>query len=156
MAPLRFEQIDSTERFGIAESLRQILSRWVHMTRDQAGTPTSAQLEALRILHNEGASSIAALAHRRSVKHQSMRLSIEQLAAGQTILKSADPNGHRNRIVRTTAKGRSLLRQQQRARALWIAQLLQACSAEEVNQVIAAIDVLERLLDRVPKNVKHA
>ncbi|WP_396272840.1 MarR family winged helix-turn-helix transcriptional regulator [Granulicella arctica] len=127
-----------------------MISRWVRTTRDQAGTPTSAQLETLSLLQNEGPASIAALARRRWVKHQSMRLLVEQLAAEETILKTSDPQDRRSQIVSLTAKGRSLLRQEQRVRALWIAQVLQQnCSTDDLIQVVAAIDTLDRVLQTI-------
>ncbi|MBB5059296.1 DNA-binding MarR family transcriptional regulator [Granulicella aggregans] len=135
---------------GTAERLRRILSQWVRVTRDQTGTPTTAQLETLWLLDNGGPASIATLADRRSVKHQSMRLVIEQLLIEKTALKKTDPQDRRNQIVSITSKGRSLVRQEQRTRALWIGGLLQTCTTEELGHVIAAIDTLERLLDRAP------
>jgi DNA-binding MarR family transcriptional regulator len=153
MSDLRPTQNVSKEMLSIADRLRQLISRWVRITRDQAGTPTSVQVETLRILNNEGPASIATLAHQRAVKHQSMRVVVEQLAMEGTIVKSADPTDRRNQIVSITGKGRSLLRQERRSRALWIAQLLQqSCTSDEVAQVIAAMDTLERILAKAPKN----
>lgn len=137
----------------VAERFRRILSQWVRTTRDQTATPTTAQLETLWLLDNGGSASISALAHRRSVKHQSMRLVVEQLAIEETVLKKTDPEDRRNQIVSITGKGRSLVRQEQRTRALWIAGLLQTCTPEEVDQLMAAISTLERLLDKAPRRV---
>ena len=134
------------EAFKIAERLRELLSRWIHTTRDQAGTPGSAKVDTLRLLYDRGPATIAALAENRTVKHQSMRLVIAKLADDEAVRKSIDPRDRRNQVVSITAKGRSILKQEQRFRALWIAKILHGCTAEESAQVIAAMDILETLL----------
>ncbi len=135
------------EVLDVAERLRVILSQWVRTTRDQTGTPSSAKIETLRLLQNEGSATIAALAQRRAVKHQSMRLVIEQLALEGTVRKNTDPVDRRNQIVSITKSGRSTLKEEQRLRVEWIAQLLHGRGSKEVNQVIVALNTLEKLLD---------
>jgi DNA-binding MarR family transcriptional regulator len=78
-----------------------------------------------------------------------MRLVIEQLRVEGKVLKNVDSQDRRSQIVSITPKGRAVLKAGQRARALWIARFLQCgCSSGEMDQVITAIDTLERLLDK--------
>ena len=141
----------SPEILGVADQLRHLLSRWVHTTREQAGTPTSARLETLRLLQEHGPSPIAALAQRRSVKHQSMRLVVEQLVSEGAVTKEVDETDRRNQRVSITRKGLSDLEREQRVRTEWIAQLLESCNAAETDQIVRAMNTLESLLNRSSK-----
>jgi len=143
----------SQETLRTAEDLRHLLSRWVRATREQTGTPSSASIETLRILHDEGPAPIVTLADRRLVKHQSMRSVVEQLATEKMVQKIVDTSDRRNQIVSITEKGRAVLKKEQSIRARWIAQLLKGCSSEEMDQVLAAMSTLERLLDKAPSKV---
>ena len=117
MAVSPHKQIAATEVLEVAEHLRVVLSRWVRTTRDQTGTPSSAKLETLRLLQDEGAMPIAALARRRAVKHQSMRLVTEQLAEEGEVSKQTDPDDRRNQSIGITEKGRATVKEAQRVRA---------------------------------------
>ena len=75
-----------------------------------------------------------------------MRLVVEQLVNVGAVAKREDPSDRRNLIVEITAAGRSMLGKDQQLRTVWIAQLLQDCTAAEIEQVSAAMQVLERLL----------
>lgn len=136
------------DRHEIAEQLRAVLSHWVRTTRDQAGTPSSAKIETLRLLQDEGSVSIAVLALRRGVKHQSMRLIVEQLAAEAAVSKTPDAEDRRNQIVSITKRGRSLLKAEQQVRTEWIANLLEDCTSDELQEVAVALGTLEQLLRR--------
>ncbi|MGI4831793.1 MAG: MarR family winged helix-turn-helix transcriptional regulator [Janthinobacterium lividum] len=134
------------EALHLAEGLREVLSHWVRTTRDRAGTPSTAKIETLRLLQDSGPLTIAALAQRRLVKHQSMRLVIEQLAMEGTITKSVDPHDRRSQMVRITEKGQAVIQHDQRSRTAWIATLVEACSTAEQQQIAVAICTLEHLL----------
>ena len=132
----------------VAEHLRVVLSRWVRTTRDQARTPSSAKIETLRVLQDDGPATIVTLAHKRYVKHQSMRLVVEQLATEGAVNKDTDPADRRHQIVSITDNGRLTLKEDQRIRVRWIAQLLQGCTTKEVDEVVRALHTLEGLLEK--------
>lgn len=98
------------------------------------------------MLQVEGPLSIALLAQRRLVKHQSMRLVVEQLVFERAAEKETDPTDRRSQLVRITDEGRSLIKKEQRSRTEWIAKLVGACSPAEQERVLAAIHTLEELL----------
>lgn len=147
-ASSKTSRIARTQRLRIAEHLRVVLSHWVRATRDQAGTPSSAKIETLRLLKDAGPLTIAMLAQRRAVKHQSMRLVVEQLAAEGAVSKAVDPGDRRNQIVSITNSGQTLLKAEQQVRTEWIAGLLQGCTSDELHEVAAALGTLEKLLER--------
>jgi DNA-binding MarR family transcriptional regulator len=132
-----------------AEMLRQVISRWVHTTRDQAGTPSSARVETMVLLERDGPASIVRLAQHRSVRHQSMQLVIAQLENEGAVRKTTDPSDRRSQLISITAKGKRLLRDARQARVVWIARLLQArCTSQDLEDLQRAIAVLERIIDQ--------
>ena len=103
-------------------------------------------MEALAMLDNDGAMSVAALAARRAVKHQSMRLLVGQLADDGLVVREADPGDRRSRTIHITGAGRQLLSRSRGSRASSIASRLQErLSPHERNVIREAIALLKRL-----------
>ncbi len=132
----------------LAETLREAIGRFVRVIRLDASTPSDARMEALAMLDNDGAMSVAALAARRGVKHQSMRLLVGQLADDGLVVREADPGDRRSRTVHVTEAGRQLLSRSRGSRASSIASRLQErLSPHERDVVREAIALLKRLGD---------
>ncbi len=90
--------------------------------------------------------STAALAERRNVKHQSMRLVVAQLKAEGLIDLTADPRDRRSQVVTLTPRGRAALINDHRTRAEWIAAVLRSqATAQERQTLDAAAAVLNRI-----------
>ena len=130
----------------LAESLREAIGRFVRVIRFDASTPSDARMEVLAILDNNGAMSVAALAARRAVRHQSMRLLVGQLADDGLVVGEADPDDRRSRTIHVTEAGRHLLSRSRGSRASSIASRLQErLSPHERDVVREAIALLKRL-----------
>lgn len=130
----------------LAENLREAIGRFVRVIRLDASTPSDARMEALAILDNDGAMSVAALAARRVVKHQSMRLLVGQLADDGLVVSEADPGDRRSRTIHVTEAGRQLLSRSRGSRASSIASRLQErLSPHERDVIREAIALLKRL-----------
>lgn len=131
---------------ALAERMRQALGDFARATRAQADTPSTARAETLGLLDREGAMSTAALAEKRNVKHQSMRLVLAQLEEGGLIERSANTHDRRSQLVALTAQGRAALLGDRRARAEWIAQALRdQLTAEERHALETTVAVLTRI-----------
>lgn len=138
------------DMLAFAEELRQVIGRFVRTARSHAGTPSSAQSETLGFLDRDGPMSIAAMAHRRNVKHQSMRLVLAQLEAEGLVSLAPDPGDRRGRLIAMTEEGRAALEAGRRARAAWIAQALREhVTAGERRMLGEALGVLERIVEAV-------
>ncbi len=130
----------------LAENLREAIGRLVRVIRLDASTPSDARMEALAILDDDGAMSVAALAARRVVKHQSMRLLVGQLADDGLVVRQADPGDRRSQTIHVTEAGRQLLSQSRGSRASSIASRLQERLSPHEREVIRdAIALLKRL-----------
>ncbi|WP_109366527.1 MarR family transcriptional regulator [Ochrobactrum soli] len=130
----------------LAERLRATLSRFVRNVRSQADTPTTSQSEALLLLEQSGPLSIADLATRRNVRHQSMRLVSSQLEAEGLVRRMPNPADRRSQLLSLTEKGRESLSRSREARTLKIATLIDERLTDEERRVLeVAIHIIDRL-----------
>lgn len=130
----------------LAETLRVAVSKFVRGIKTQANTPTTSQSETLSLLDRAGPLSVAELADRRNVKHQSMRLVAGQLEAGGLISKMPNPADGRSQLLSITHKGEKMLSRGREARTLQIANLIdERLSGKDRQTLEAAIRIIERL-----------
>ncbi|WP_203309696.1 MarR family winged helix-turn-helix transcriptional regulator [Sphingomonas beigongshangi] len=132
----------------LAEALRQSVSAFVRTVRQRTCTVKSAQSETLDLLERLGSMNVAALADRRGVTHQTMRLVVAGLEAEGSVRQRADPADRRSRLVSITSEGQRILARARENRAAYIADAIRGMlSAEERRQLQAAIPILDRLSD---------
>lgn len=130
----------------LAEHLRATLGRFVRGVKTQANTPTTSQSETLALLDREGPLSVAELADRRNVRHQSMRLVAAQLETQGLVGKTPNPADGRSQHLTITGSGRAELSRARQARTAQIAGLIEErLSAEDRRVLEAAIRIIERL-----------
>ena len=131
----------------LAENLRQAVGKFVRGIRSQAKTPTTSQSETLDILDCNGPTSIADLAGRRNVRHQSMRLVVGQLERRGLISKTRNPTDARSQLLSLTEKGRHTLSQAREARTREIAALIDTRLSEQERRTLRdAITIIERMV----------
>lgn len=131
----------------VAEALRSIIGNLVRKVRGEAQTPSSAQSETLGFIDRNGPASISEMAAWRHVRHQSMRLVIDQLEMQGLVDRAPDPADGRKQLITLTREGRCALESQRNQRSQWLAdQLRQKTSAAELDTLGAAIQILERLV----------
>lgn len=131
---------------ALAEDLRATLGRFVRSVRTQANTPTTSQSETLSLLDRAGPLTVAELAERRNVRHQSMRLVAGQLETEGLISKMPNPADRRSQLLSITDNGRAELSRAREARTSQIANLIEERLSEEDRRTLAtAIRIVERL-----------
>ena len=132
----------------LAEDLRQSVSAFVRAVRQRTGTPKSAQSETLDLLESLGSMNVAALADRRGVTHQTMRLVVAGLEADGLVRQLADPTDRRSRLVSITSDGLLALSHARANRAVYITDAIYSLlSPKERKQLKDAIPILNRLSD---------
>ncbi len=130
----------------LAEELRQSVSTFVRAVRHSTGTQRSAQSETLDLLDRGGAMNVAALASRRGVTHQTMRLVVAQLEVSGVVRQDADPADGRSRLVTLTSAGRDALERERHARVTNIAEAIRIrLTAQEQDHLRSTILLLDRL-----------
>jgi DNA-binding MarR family transcriptional regulator len=140
------EGTDDPEVRLLARDLRQSVSTFVRVTRQDTGTVRSARSEALDMLHRLGPMNVAALAMKRGVAHQTMRLVMAQLEAEGLVRQEPDPADRRSRLMSISPEGRDALLRDQDVRASWIERAItERLSSGERDLLRAAITILDRL-----------
>jgi DNA-binding MarR family transcriptional regulator len=134
------------DALGLAETLRVALGSFIRSVKIGAQTPTTSQSETLSLLDREGPLSVAQLADRRNVRHQSMRLVASQLETESLIGKMPNPGDRRSELLFLTDDGRARLFLAHQARTAQIAERIEERLSEEDRRTLeAAIRIIERL-----------
>ncbi len=137
----------TSEALDLGEDLRRVVGQFVRGVRLKADTPTSSQTETLGLLDREGALSVASLAAKRNVRHQSMRLVVDQLETKGLVVRMENPADGRSQLIGLSEPGRLALSRSRQARSLQIATLIDERLSDEDRQLLrAAVAVIERLI----------
>ncbi len=105
----------------LAEELRQLVSLLVRNVRVATATVRTSQYETLDLLDSHQALSIADLARLRGVKHQSMRLVINELESQDLVLRQKSALDARAQVIVLSDRARAALAAARQQRAEWIA-----------------------------------
>jgi DNA-binding MarR family transcriptional regulator len=138
----------SDDRTDLAEQLRQAIGRFVRTTRAQADTLPPTRAETLSHLDREGPQTIAELAARRRVKHQSMSRTIGELEELGYVSRAVNPADGRGFVITLTRAGAAALEVDRVARREWVATAIAAkLTPAEHRQLAAVPALLDRLSD---------
>lgn len=105
----------------LAEELRQLVSHLVRNVRVSTATVRTSQYETLDLLDSHDALSIADLARLRGVKHQSMRLVVNELESQGLVLRQKSAQDARAQVIVLSDQARAALAAARQQRADWIA-----------------------------------
>jgi DNA-binding MarR family transcriptional regulator len=123
----------------------------IHLLRrvrkqDEASGIGPAQLSALSVLVFSGPKTFGELAAAEQVKPPTMSRIVAGLKRSLLIEISADPYDARRKRIRSTAKGMRLLQQGRQRRIQYLADHLSALPRTELSELMAAANILEKLL----------
>ncbi|BCJ53468.1 MarR family transcriptional regulator [Actinoplanes sp. NBRC 14428] len=130
----------------LAERLRQSISRFVRLVRSQADALPPTRSEPLDALLREGPQTIAQLAARRGVKHQSMSRTVAELEALGLVGREASATDRRACLIMLTDAGTTALEADRLARRDWVAKAIGARLTPTEREML---DVVPALLDRL-------
>lgn len=136
---------------AIAAELRQFFSMLKRRMRDEGHTSdlSPGQSSALLRLEKEGPMTISSLAQAEGIRHQSMRTLVSALQSKGLVRGTADPEDGRQIIISLTDKCLSLLQEGRSARQDWLSRAVaQHLTGEEQRQVLAAIGLLQKLVEK--------
>ncbi|PYG48603.1 DNA-binding MarR family transcriptional regulator [Pantoea sp. AG1095] len=105
----------------LAEELRKMVSHLVRNVRVSTATVRTSQYETLDLLDSHDELSIADLARLRGVKHQSMRLVINELEAQDLVLRQKSAQDARAQVIVLSDQARVALAAARQQRADWLA-----------------------------------
>lgn len=115
----------------LAEELRQLVSHFVRNVRVSTATVRTSQYETLDLLDSHDALSIADLARLRGVKHQSMRLVINELEAQGLVLRQKSAQDTRAQVIVMSDRARAALAAAREQRVAWIAARIDAMLGQQ-------------------------
>jgi len=131
----------------LAETLRSTVSTFVRQVRVATSTARTSQLETLELLETRGALTVAELARLRGVKHQSMRLVVQELESQQLVTRQPNAQDARAQLLALTDTAINLLHDARQQRARWIANVLAEKLDEQArDDLIKGIAALNKLV----------
>lgn len=137
----------TSETQVLAEELREIVSAFVRNVRISTATIRTSQHETMDLLETHQALSITELAYLRGVKHQSMRLVINELENQGLVQRQKNPQDARAQLIVLSASARALLADARAMRAEWIAERLATrLSEDEKSDLQKGLAILHKLL----------
>jgi len=137
-----------SEAHDVATMIRRSvtrLARRLRVERMDHGVPSSG-LSVLAHLLRSGTLTATALAAMEHVQPQSMTRILNDLEAGELIVREPDEADRRQLRLVITAKGRALLIEDARRKDAWLAGVLAAELTEAEQQVLR---IAARLMDRI-------
>jgi DNA-binding MarR family transcriptional regulator len=123
----------------------------IHLLRrvrkqDETSGVGPAQLSALSVLVFAGPRTLGELAAAEQVKPPTMSRIVAGLKRSRLVEITRDPVDARRMHIRPTAKGTRLLQQGRQRRIEYLAEHLGSLTAGDLAQLVAAADILEKLL----------
>lgn len=131
----------------LAEELRQLVSHLVRNVRVSTATVRTSQYETLDLLDSHDALSIADLARLRGVKHQSMRLVVNELEAQGLVLRQKSAQDARAQVIVLSDQARAALAAARQQRTDWIAaRINETLDQQDRNDLQKGLAALRKLL----------
>lgn len=140
--------MNSSGDFGVddADALRRSIGVFVRAVYTQTEPTPDNQIDTLGYLMRDGAQSIAALARKRRIRHQSMSTTIADLEAQGLVERSRDPGDARGVLISLTSAGSRLVAESREARAALIQEAAARALSPADRAVLARVPAL---LDRL-------
>ncbi|GAA0247037.1 hypothetical protein GCM10009527_049550 [Actinomadura nitritigenes] len=135
-----------TDHDQLAERLRTSIGGLVRATRSEADALAPPIAQTLGLLDREGEASIASLAQRRRVRHQSQSRTVKDLENLGYAARRPDPRDGRGRVIAITPEGRAALDRDRGARRDWLARAIATELTPDEQDRLAE---LPALLDRL-------
>ena len=139
---------------GAVASLRFAVTRLARQLRQEAladGDLTPTKLSALASVNRLGPVSLGDLAVVERVSAPSITRTVDALVAASLATRASDPSDRRLVRVAITAAGVRLLENSRRRKDALLAQRIALLGARDLARLVAAIPVIQRLLDDEPE-----
>ncbi|MGI4765519.1 MAG: MarR family winged helix-turn-helix transcriptional regulator [Janthinobacterium lividum] len=139
-----------TEASKLAQDLRALISKLKRRLREQAnsGDLPPSQVSVLLRLEKDGPATASSLARAEGLRPQSIAPVVATLENAGLVSGAPDPTDGRRILLSLTESCRSRLAEGRAARQDWLTQALQTrLTAQEQEAVVAAVDLLGRLVD---------
>jgi DNA-binding MarR family transcriptional regulator len=128
-------------------SLRRSMHKFFHYARENG--LSMSQIGALLHLRRRHSSAVTDLGDHLGVTSAAASQMLDRLVQQELILRVEDPHDRRAKQIFLTPKGRQLIEDGLRARQDWLDELAATLTADEKDQVAAALKILIARMDRL-------
>ena len=142
-AALTDAELASRLRLGVARLARRL-------RQEATGGLTPSQLSALAATERHGPLPLSELADLERVARPTISRIVKVLEGEALVARDPDPTDGRVALLRATAEGRALLRENRRRRDAWLAVRLRSLDPQQRARLVAATDVLDALVEDEP------
>lgn len=140
------EPLTDLDRTALAARLRLAVTRLARQLRQTADSDLSpTQGAVLATISAHGPLTLGELAERERVASPTITKAIGVLHDRGLVSKTTDPDDRRFVRVELTAEGQSVLERSRARKNAWLARQLRDLDSEDLERLLAATDVLERL-----------
>ena len=137
-----------------ADRLRHAVARLARLLRQQdEGSFGATFTSALASVKNVGPLTLGELAAREQVAPPTMTKVVEKLEAHGFVTRTVDQKDRRVSRVTVTPAGRRHLDATRVRRTAWLASRLDQLTADELERLMDAVDVLDKLIAVEPQSV---
>ena len=142
----------------IARDLRPSLTRLylLYFRKTEQSNISQAQLSIMMILDSEGPMRISQIAAMESIRMPTASNAVNQLETMGLVHRVRDVSDRRGVRVQRTDKGREELHNQEGARSIQLASMLENLSEDELRTVDAFIPVIDTILERYSEDDESA
>ncbi|MEU4299724.1 MarR family winged helix-turn-helix transcriptional regulator [Kitasatospora aureofaciens] len=134
------------DTLDLAADLRAALGSLVRTLRDSDDLPPNQAAVLGLLIRDERSCTVAELADRRRVRHQSMARTVALMAEAGLVAQQPHPTDGRKQLIAPTNAGRAALLDQRARREHHIATAIETrLSTEERAQLRASVELLQRL-----------
>ncbi|GGF14605.1 MarR family winged helix-turn-helix transcriptional regulator [Williamsia phyllosphaerae] len=139
----------SASELDTAERLRHAVGAFVRAVRSVSDAVGAGQIETLGLLERGGEQSIADLARRRGVRHQTMSATVAELESAGLLTRAPDPSDGRGVLIHLTDTGLETVAMERRARSGTIADAMR--SLDERQRMV--LDDMPGVLDQLTREI---
>ncbi|MFH9354135.1 MarR family winged helix-turn-helix transcriptional regulator [Kitasatospora sp. NPDC017646] len=134
------------DTLDLAADLRAALGSLVRTLRDNDDLPPNQAAVLGLLVRDERSYTVAELADRRRVRHQSMARTVALMTESGLVAQQPHPTDGRKQLIAATEAGRAALLDQRARREHHIATAIETrLSTEERAQLRASVELLQRL-----------
>ena len=145
-------------KMDIARDLRPSLTRLylLYFRKTEQSNISQAQLSIMMILDSEGPMRISQIAAMESIRMPTASNAVNQLETMGLVHRVRDVSDRRGVRVQLTDKGREELHNQEGARSIQLASMLENLSEDELKTVDDFIPVIDTILERYSEDEERA
>src|SRR5690349_2764947 len=146
-------QLNKTIRQFMDVAMQHSLQERAHLAK-QSGL-SMPQFGILMQIHYRGNCGISDISNRFDITSAAASQLVDKLVQSGLVQREEDPHDRRAKLLNLTEKAKEMIRHGTEGRYRWVEDVSQKLSAQEREQVNAALDIMTRALKELEMEVTH-